>query len=275
MFEVVYNLFWVNNMFDKNIIEIDSIFHILHNKSKSLTLNKYPEPLKTYELSYNLFGKGIMNFNHKTIKTYADTIVYRPRGIKNANYMGKVHELPFENIIIFFQTESDMPKDAFSFDGRKTPNLRSLFIKADKLWNSGNPINPNNVVYYRCVSILYQIMAEISALFANQTRKYSKLNNAIEFIEKNFNNQNMNLNIGELAEMCNLSYSHFKRLFITQFGIPPQKYIINMRMEYALMLLQNHQMTISLIAEMCGYENVYYFSNAFKNYFGYPPTKMN
>ena len=93
MFEVVYNLFWVNNMFDKNIIEIDSIFHILHNKSKSLTLNKYPEPLKTYELSYNLFGKGIMNFNHKTIKTYADTLVYRPRGIKNANYMGKVHEL--------------------------------------------------------------------------------------------------------------------------------------------------------------------------------------
>ena len=50
---------------------------------------------------------------------------------------------------------------------------------------------------------------------------------------------------------------------------------LNMRMEYALMLLQNHQMTISLIAEMCGYENVYYFSNAFKNYFGYPPTKMN
>lgn len=117
--------------------------------------------------------------------------------------MGKARELPSENIIIFFQTESDMPKDAFSFDGRKTPNLRSLFIKADKLWNSGNPINPNNDVYYRCMSILYQIMAEISA-----------------------------------------------------------------------MLLRNHQMTISQIAEMCGYENVYYFSNAFKNYFGYPPTKM-
>lgn len=93
--------------------------------------------------------------------------------------------------------------------------------------------------------------------------------------KKNFNNQNMNSNIGELTEMCNLSYSHFKRPFITQFGIPPKKYIINMRMEYALMLLQNHQMTISQIAEMCGYENVYYFSNAFKNYFGYPPTKMN
>ena len=93
--------------------------------------------------------------------------------------------------------------------------------------------------------------------------------------KKNFNNQNMNSNIGELAEMCNLSYSHFKRLFITQFGISPKKYIINMRMEYALILLQNHQMTISQIAEMCGYENVYYFSNAFKNYFGYPPTIMN
>ncbi len=84
----------------------------------------------------------------------------------------------------------------------------------------------------------------------------------------------MNSNIGELAEMCNLSYSHFKSLFVTQFGIPPKKYIINMRMEYALMLLRNHQMTISQIAEMCGYENVYYFSNACKNYFGYPPTKM-
>ena len=42
--------------------------------------------------------------------------------------------------------------------------------------------------------------------------------------KKNFNNQNMNSNIGELTEMCNLSYSHFKRPFITQFAIPPKKY---------------------------------------------------
>lgn len=262
-------------MIDKNIIKIKSIFHILHNRSRSMTLVKYPEPLKTYELSYTLIGNGIINFNHKTIKTQPDTIVYRPRGIENANYMGKSYVLPAENIIIFFQTDSEMPRDAFSFDASSAPNLRTLFTKADKLWNSGNPIAPNTVVYYRCMSILYQIFAEISALYSNQIRKYSKLDNAIAFIEKNFNKRAVNLNMNELAEMCNLSYSHFKRLFIAQFGISPKKYIINLKMEYALTLLKNHRVSIGQVAEMCGYENVYYFSNAFKSYFGYPPTKLN
>ncbi len=51
----------------------------------------------------------------------------------------------------------------------------------------------------------------------------------------------------------------------------PVKYITQLRVEKAKELLITNRYKVSEIAEMCGFENVYYFSNVFKKQVGVSP----
>jgi len=51
----------------------------------------------------------------------------------------------------------------------------------------------------------------------------------------------------------------------------PIKYITMLRMEKAKELLITGHYKVSEIAGMCGFENVYYFSNVFKKHEGISP----
>lgn len=55
--------------------------------------------------------------------------------------------------------------------------------------------------------------------------------------------------------------------------MPPVKYLTQLRIEYAKELLITGRYSIGEIAEMCGFENVYYFSTVFKKHTGIPPSK--
>ena len=67
----------------------------------------------------------------------------------------------------------------------------------------------------------------------------------------------------KLSGISGLSYSYFKKLFITRFGIPPREYVIGKRIDYARELLSTGLMSISDVAELAGFDNVYYFSTVF------------
>ncbi len=56
-----------------------------------------------------------------------------------------------------------------------------------------------------------------------------------------------------------------KKLFIDKYGMPPIKYVTHLKVNRACELIQTGMFSISEIAELCSYENVYYFSNVFKN----------
>ena len=75
-----------------------------------------------------------------------------------------------------------------------------------------------------------------------------------------------------LAEICHLSHGYFIKKFYSVFGQTPHQYIINQKMELAKYLLVSTDEKIAKIAENVGYEDVGYFSYAFKKYFGKSPS---
>ena len=77
-----------------------------------------------------------------------------------------------------------------------------------------------------------------------------------------------------LAKECGISESYLKKIFIKKFGISPIKYIIQLKINYACDLFRSELYTVSQIAQMCGYDNVYYFSRQFKEYTGVTPTEF-
>jgi len=81
-----------------------------------------------------------------------------------------------------------------------------------------------------------------------------------------------NLKLDELAKLCNLSLSSFKRGFRKEFNDSPTNYINGRRIEKAKELLSNTELPISEIAYETGFQDSLYFTRLFKNKIGVPPT---
>lgn len=82
------------------------------------------------------------------------------------------------------------------------------------------------------------------------------------------------LNIEDLAFLCSLSVSSFKRKFKAVYGTSPNKYISSKRLDKAQTLLRTTKLSISEIAYDCGYSDVSYFSKSYKKHFNTSPSEL-
>lgn len=80
------------------------------------------------------------------------------------------------------------------------------------------------------------------------------------------------LSIAKIAEQMNLSADYLSSIFKKEKGITLNKYIIQVRMELAELLIYEGNISITAIAEQVGYENYSYFSSSFKKVYGCSPT---
>lgn len=76
-----------------------------------------------------------------------------------------------------------------------------------------------------------------------------------------------------LARACGSSISALESKFRSVYGMSPYRYYIKLRMEEAERLLAKTSYTVTEIAMRCGYENLFYFCNAFKKHSGMTPTE--
>ncbi len=80
------------------------------------------------------------------------------------------------------------------------------------------------------------------------------------------------LSVSMLAEKLRLSHNGLIWKFKKELNVTPVTYITMCRIKRAKQLLFDSDLTISQIAENCGYANTYYFSNAFKKSEGLSPS---
>ncbi len=80
--------------------------------------------------------------------------------------------------------------------------------------------------------------------------------------------------VRELARKWGWSAAHFSRLFRETTGESPQAFIIKTRLQRARQLLRESSLTISEIAAMLGYPDVFFFSRQFKARTGQSPTEF-
>lgn len=73
-----------------------------------------------------------------------------------------------------------------------------------------------------------------------------------------------NLALEDFAQLCNRSLSSFKRDFQRCFHMPPGKWLLETRLNQALSLLSNTDLSVTQVALDCGFENLSHFSKAFR-----------
>lgn len=95
-------------------------------------------------------------------------------------------------------------------------------------------------------------------------------NKAKQYIEDNFN---QDISLDTIAGSIHLSKHHFIRIFKEAMGISPMKYLLDVRLEAAKVLLGRTDKSIKEVAGEIGYENALTFSRVFKNSENISPTE--
>ncbi len=83
-----------------------------------------------------------------------------------------------------------------------------------------------------------------------------------------------NLSVQELAKLCNMSLSSFKRAFRNFFNDSPNNYINTQKINKAKELLLVSELSISDIAYETGFNDPQYFTRLFKKRIGLSPTEF-
>ncbi len=84
-----------------------------------------------------------------------------------------------------------------------------------------------------------------------------------------------NLKLEEIAFLCNMSLSTFKRHFIKEYKTSPGKWLQDKRLQKAKETLEQGNLKPSDIYLDFGYNNLSNFSVAFKNKFGFNPSGIS
>jgi len=161
-------------------------------------------------------------------------------------------------------------KSVFSFDyDDYLKNYLKNIVKISKLPQK----TQGNLLAIKLEEILIYLVEKngsdfITSLLENNNQQSRKLISIVETHKLN------KLSINELAFLCNMSVSTFKREFTKQYQLSPIKWFQDQRLEYASVLLTKENKRPSDIYMEVGYENLSSFIQAFKSKFGQTPKQF-
>lgn len=168
--------------------------------------------------------------------------------------------------VINFHTHPPLATDTFLSIEQTSPYFAS---RMEKLWTFRKAS-----YQLKCMSLLYSFFAE-----HNQPQqympsgKYELLRPGVHYLQEHYTLPQ--LRDTDMAKAAGISTVYFRKLFVQKFGIPPLKYVRQMRIERAKMLLSSGlYTTISDVAADSGFSSLYHFSKVFKQETALSPSEF-
>lgn len=201
----------------------------------------------SYALSFCYSGKITYTHQGKEFVSDQDHAVLLPKGASYRLYRNETGSFPLIN----FQCEN-LPMDTFLVIPLHNPeSYLADFeqLKTRLLFPYGRA---------KALSIFYDILYRLST---EGTAANAILLPAIHYLETDFSDPELSNAV--LAAKCGISEIYFRQLFKAHFGTSPRQYILELRLSRAKQLLAGSTLTVSEIAERCGFTSPYHFSRAF------------
>ena len=97
---------------------------------------------------------------------------------------------------------------------------------------------------------------------------------AVEYLKKHI--YDTNLEIAQLHNLCGVSDTYFRKIFVSEFGTSPKSYVMEKRVSYAKSIIDSGDfVSVKELALTVGYKDPLYFGKVFKMHYGVSPTDMN
>ncbi len=198
----------------------------------------------------------------KKLKVCGSTVVYFP---KSSNY-SIINKSYSDCYAINFQSSDCLSSEAFAFKTIQSERLLEHFKSAVSAWNSSS-VGRSMQVKAELYGIICKMQKEYSA--ESSLKKGNKLLPVIEYINKKYLTEN--IGVGKLAKLCGISEVYLRRLFSEHYGISPNRYIKQKRIERAKELILSGIYTSAEVCYLSGFNDESYFSREFKKYTSVTP----
>lgn len=195
---------------------------------------------------------------HKVFDNYISLV---PAGL-DYRRISKEDEL----IVIHFDAPEVSSNKIEAFLPREPKKYAELFSTAYEIWEK------KEAGYkYKCGAKLLEIFAECYSENIMPIKGKSPISESVEYLEKNFADPTITVN--KIAAKSFMSEVYFRKLFKAELGTSPKKYIIKLRIQKAVSLINTGYYSLKEVAEMCGYTDYKYFSVEFKASIGCSPSE--
>jgi len=122
---------------------------------------------------------------------------------------------------------------------------------------------------------IYEILGILSRYAVASTRTMTETDKGfhtiLEYVNEHFTDK---ITPKDISLQFGYNETYFCRRFKEVTGLTFTKYVQALRMELAIKLLKEGKEEIRYIAWKCGYADVSYFSNCFKNHCGFRPSEI-
>lgn len=200
-------------------------------------------------------------------KAESGSIIYAPEGSQYAAFFDNFENDSSCTVGINFRlfTENNSPIIfGNEIKAYRSSMLRGLIEKID------NADKGNIPCFAIMKSGLYDIISILGSTKNTIAEEYRIIYKGIEYLESG----KFEMSTEEIAEMCNVSSTYFRKLFKQYSGMSPREYRMNTKIIKAKEYLCNTDLTSCEIADLLAFTDASFFCRHFKSVTGMTPVQF-
>lgn len=233
------------------------------------------EVLKNAVIHYVTKGYGTFKFNGKVFNLKQGDIFILLKGMQ-VEYVASIDD-PWEYYWIGFSGSNANEylnrtsiTDSCVANCEENSKIPQIILNMCEISKTYNPSRSDDILLLKeLYSLLYALIEEFPKPFEYKDKElHTYIQDALNFINSNYMHS---ITVQEIADYVNLSRSYLYKMFIKNLGISPQRYLINLRMYKATLLLKGTKLPIGEVASSVGYSDSLLFSKTFSKHFSMSP----
>lgn len=249
-------------------------WHISETRSEHLHFHN------CLEIGVCLAGSGTMIFNEDAVNFNSGDVTCIPRYFPHTTYSTCGNKSLWSYLFVdlkqlfweFFHNSSvnfNIEESAFEnlpyvMSKQKYPKIHFLIMSIiEEMRHKKKSYRTNIIGLFLSLYIeLNRLLTDGSILNSSEgtTKNSLSILPALNYILENYMHT---FKVEHLAELCHLSTTHFRRIFLSIIGTTPLNFVNSKRIDEACLLLQSTDNSILSIAELVGFRSISSFNRYF------------
>lgn len=208
-------------------------------------------------------GSGTFSFDGSTVYFSPGSIVF---GFENEDFLVDADNTCEYMYIAFSGARSDVLFKRFGI--HKNNRCFSKMDGLIPLWQDSLSRASEETIDLASESVLLYTFSRFSAY---SPQNFDLINKIIEFTEHHFTDSDLSLS--SVAEQLSYNPKYISHIFKEKMGIGYSEYLRNLRVKYAISLLDHGIESIKNVSALSGFSDPLYFSSVFKKTVGKSPNE--